>query len=251
MIFSTFRVLLDHGQQTIKNPSAVVLAPPFRGVPRLKSEGLTRQTIESLAKICPTSALNFSPFTLDLGRCLFCGACARLAPDNISFSTDFRMACTRREALVVHADQDWEPSIVARAELSIYRHALKLRSVVAGGDGANEMELDAAGNVNFDMRRYGIDFVASPRHADGVVLTGPITTKMAAPLAETYLAMAAPRVLIAVGTDAISGGMFLDSPMVDRSFLDHHTPDLYIPGHPAHPLTFIDGIRRMVQSSNF
>ncbi|MEG2727777.1 MAG: NADH:ubiquinone oxidoreductase [Mucinivorans sp.] len=246
MLFSTLRVLLQHGrQQTIKDLGAVNLAPPFRGVPRLCGVPKVSDFLRA-KEACPTGALTMAPFTLDMGRCLFCGACARLLPDNISFSQDVRMACSLRSALVVRSDEPWRQVIEPRAELSIFRRALKLRSVVAGGDGANEMELDAAGNVNFDMRAYGIEFVASPRHADGVVLTGPITTKMAAPLEETFEAMAQPRVLITVGLDAISGGMFIDSPAIDRSFLDRHVPDLYVPGHPSHPLTFIDGVRKLM-----
>jgi Ni,Fe-hydrogenase III small subunit len=101
--------------------------------------------------------------------------------------------------------------------------------------------LGATGNVNFDMERFGIEFVASPRHADGIVITGPITESMAEPLQMCYDAMPDPKIIVLVGTDAISGGMFADSPEINRSFLDKYPVDLYIPGNPAHPLTIING----------
>jgi Ni,Fe-hydrogenase III small subunit len=104
------------------------------------------------------------------------------------------------------------------------------------------MELNAAGNVNFDMGRFGIEFVASPRHADGLVITGPITENMAKPLRICYDATPSPKLLILAGTDAISGGIFEGSPAIDRSFLNDFTIDLLVPGNPIHPLTFINGI---------
>jgi Ni,Fe-hydrogenase III small subunit len=109
------------------------------------------------------------------------------------------------------------------------------------------MELNACGNVNFDMGRYGIEFVASPRHADGVVITGPITCNMAQPLQITYDATPSPKIFILAGTDAISGGIFADSPAIDRSFLVGKKIDLYVPGNPVHPLTFINGILDLIK----
>lgn len=247
MFLSTLRVLLKHKRQTIKDLDKVILAAPFRGVPELSAAGLSVSKLVELVDLCPTGAIRAMPFSLDLGRCLFCGDCARMSPSNIRFTQEHRMACSSREALVVYAGKPWKRTIEPRAELAIFGRSLKLRQVCAGGDTACEMELDAAGNVNFDMRRHGISFVASPRHADGVVLTGPVTTKMTVPLVETYDAVAEPKVLIAVGLDAISGGLFADTEAIDRSFFDTHTPDLYVPGHPAHPLTFIDGVRRLMR----
>ena len=92
------------------------------------------------------------------------------------------------------------------------------------------------------MSRFGIDFVASPRHADGIVITGPVTANMAEPLAICYNAIPDPKIIVLVGTDAISGGIFEGSPALDRSFLEYHKIDLYVPGNPVHPLTFINGI---------
>jgi Ni,Fe-hydrogenase III small subunit len=109
------------------------------------------------------------------------------------------------------------------------------------------MELSAAGNVNFDMGRYGIEFVASPRHADGIVITGPVSVNMAKALEMTYDAVPEPKIIILAGTDAISGGLFEGSPSLDRSFIEKHYIDLYIPGNPVHPLTFINGVMDMLK----
>ena len=104
------------------------------------------------------------------------------------------------------------------------------------------MELNASNNVQFDISRFGIDFVASPRHADGIVITGPITANMAEPLERCYRAIPDPKIIILAGTDAISGGIFADSPTLNRGFLSKYTIDLYVPGNPIHPLTFINGV---------
>jgi Ni,Fe-hydrogenase III small subunit len=108
------------------------------------------------------------------------------------------------------------------------------------------MELNASGNVNFDMGRYGIEFVASPRHADGIVITGPISENMAEATQICYDAVPNPKIIILVGTDAISGGIFENSQALNRRFLDRYPIDLYVPGNPAHPLTFINGILSLI-----
>jgi Ni,Fe-hydrogenase III small subunit len=96
------------------------------------------------------------------------------------------------------------------------------------------------------MGRYGIEFVASPRHADGIVITGPITQNMAGPLQVCYDAVPFPKIIILAGTDAISGGLFADSLAIDRSFLDKYPVDLYVPGNPMHPLAFINGVLDLI-----
>lgn len=173
-----------------------------------------------------------------------CGDCAPVCPrQKLSFTSDFRMAATDREALVVSAARPLlDPIQVSTALRARFGRSLKLRSVSAGGCNACELEVNALTNVNFDISRYGIDFVASPRHADGVVLTGPITRNMADALQLCWDALPEPKIVIAVGACAISGGMFDNSPATDRSILQGITPTLYVPGCPAHPLTFISGI---------
>ncbi len=112
----------------------------------------------------------------------------------------------------------------------------------AGGCNGCEAELNAVGNVNFDLGRYGIEFVASPRHADGLVLSGPITHNMAEPLQLCFDAQPRPRFVLALGACAISGGLFAQAPQVERLFLEHNVPVSYVPVCPPHPLTLVVGL---------
>lgn len=249
MIFSTLKVLFQHKYQAIRKFDKQKLPAPFRGRPQLSLVGLDTKALDECIKMCPTGALTAKPFTLDMGKCIFCGECARKLPHNIGFTQSTNIWSLTREGLIIKADSDrFDEEYYENEHLRkrLFSGAIKLRQVCAGGDGACEMEMGAAGNVNFDMRRFGIEFTASPRHSDAVVVTGPITKKMAEPLRVTYEAMAEPRLLILVGADAISGGLFAKSDAIDRSFFDTHTPNLYIAGHPAHPYALIGGIRDLV-----
>ena len=208
--------------------------------------------LAGLEALCPTGAITAVPFSLDLGRCLFCGECARRAPHLVQFTNDYHMATNDRLALNIIPGTEsikLDPDRVRREITRTFGHALKLREVCAGGEGSTEMELGASMNVNFDFGRYGIDFTASPRHADGLVITGPISANMARALEICYEAVAEPKILIVAGTDAISGGLFANSPAIDRRFLDRVQPDLYLPGNPVHPLTFIHGVMALTGRS--
>lgn len=247
MLFGKAKILRSHGWQYIPDLDAVTLTEEFRGFPIL-SETKEKGDIERAAKLCPTGAITTAPLTLDMGKCLFCGECQRCAPRNIRFTNEHRLAATRREDLVVKAG-DTAPKFdtsVIRPEIARYfGQALQLREVSAGGDCSVEMELNATGNVNFDFGRYGVGFTASPRHADGLVLTGPISQNMAEALDICYNSIAEPKILVVCGSEAISGGLYADSPAVDRSFLEKYHVDLWLPGAPTHPLCFIDGITRL------
>ena len=155
-------------------------------------------------------------------------------------------ATTVRENLIVREGIDKPIEYGPKPECAkLFKGSLKLRQVSAGGDNSCEWELGATGNVNFDMGRYGIEFVASPRHADGIVITGPITANMARATQICYEAVPQPRLLVLCGVDAISGGLYADSDAIDRSFLKTHKVDLYLPGNPAHPLTILNGLREL------
>lgn len=245
MILPKIRILHSHGRQAILDLDAVTLTPEFRGRPVL-TETEDRSELKRAAAICPTGAITATPLTLDLGHCLFCGECARRAPFNVRFTNDYRLASPTREGLILHPGDKRVPfdSTAVRPEIGRYfRESLQLREVCAGGDASVEMELNATGNVNFDLGRYGIGFTASPRHADGVVVSGPVTAAMAEALETCYQAVAEPKLLIACGTDACSGGLFAASRAVDRTFFERHPVDLWLPGAPTHPMVFIDGIR--------
>ena len=139
-----------------------------------------------------------------------------------------------------------DPIKVNQALRSRFGRSLKLRSVSAGGCNACELEVNATTNVNFDIGRYGIDIVASPRHADGLVLTGPVTRNMMQALELCWDAMPEPKLVIAVGACAISGGLFAESPAIGRDFLARYKPSLYVPGCPPHPLKFFCGVLDLV-----
>ena len=244
-MFRLLKARWNQGFQYIKDPLRVRPPLPYRGLPQINADRM--EPVEGFA--CPTGALCLEPLSIDLGKCLFCGDCTGIcAHGEIVFTNNPRLGSTRRADLIVdrlHA----EPAVKPHPVMSrLCRRSFKLRQVSAGGDNSAELELNALGNVNFDMGRYGIEFVASPRHADGILMTGPISKNMAYALAETYRAVPEPRVVIMAGAEAISGGVFAASSqaafqaMLDRSFLDGVVVDLYIPGWPPHPLTVLDAL---------
>lgn len=248
MILPKLKVLRSHGRQAIPDLDAVTLTERFRGRPEL-TETADTADLEAAAALCPTGALAAKPFTLDLGRCLFCGECALRAPRNIRFTNDYRIGSPTREGLVMRPGMTAVPfdPATARPELArCFGQSLHLREVSAGGDASVEMELGATGNVNFDFGRFGVAFTASPRHADGVVVTGPVSTNMAEALQICYDAVAEPKLLVACGSEACSGGLFAQSRAVDRSFFERHRVDLWLPGAPTHPMVFIDGLRTLL-----
>ncbi len=257
MIFREYSILRHHGRQYVPDLRKVVLPEIFRGRPVI-SRDITTAEAELAANICPVGAIGahsseseLEPATcsIDLGKCVFCRECEFALPGKIRFTNDYKMASNIRERLVVVSGNDHpaglDPEKVRREIRSFFKHVLKLRQVSAGGDNSAEMELNAAGNVNFDMGRYGIEFVASPRHADGMVITGPVSQNMHEALRICYEAIPSPKVIILAGTDAISGGIFSENAAINRDFLTRHQVDLYIPGNPPHPLTFINGVMDM------
>jgi Ni,Fe-hydrogenase III small subunit len=247
-MIGNIKILIHQGKQYIPDPTKAAVPGVFRGIPEIT---FAKVDENALAEFCPTGAILPQPLRIDLGKCLFCGECARAYPDKVKFSRDYKMATNKRDRLIIHEGEinaiTMDADLVRKEIRGFFNGSLKLRHVSAGGDNSNELELSACGNVNFDMGRYGVEFVASPRHADGIVITGPITKNMAEPLQICYDAIPRPKVIVLAGTDAISGGFFADSPAVNRSFLDRHPVDLYVPGNPVHPLTFINGILELMR----
>lgn len=247
-MLDNLKILLRQGKQYIPDVTQVKLPGIFKGRPVITSEKINEA---ELVELCPTKAISLNPVSIDLGKCTFCGECAIAFPNKIQFTTDYKIATNERKRLVIKEGDDHSVELNAdlvRKEIYSYFHgSLKLREVCAGGDNSCELELNACSNVNFDMGRFGIEFVASPRHADGIVITGPITGNMAQPLQICYDAIPEPKIIILVGTDAISGGIFDGSPALNRNFLDKYKVDLYVPGNPIHPLTFINGLLDLVR----
>lgn len=248
-MFRELKILKQHGKQFVPDLSAAVLTPLFRGRPVISKMPDENEKAE-LVKLCPTNAIIAEPFGIDLGKCVFCKECQFKVPDKISFTNDFKIATNDRNKLIIGVGNDvpiaLNPDLVRKEIRKYFKNSLKLRQISAAGDNSCEMELNASGNVNFDMGRYGIEFVASPRHADGIVITGPISENMAEATQICYDATPDPKIIILVGTDAISGGIFEGGKAVDRKFLEKYPVDLYVPGNPAHPLTFINGILSLI-----
>lgn len=248
-MLNEIKVLHDHGKQFVPDLRKQPVSALFRGRPVI-DRNITAAEIELVASLCPVKAIDEYNGAIDLGRCAFCRECSFALPERIKFLNDYRMAVNRREDLVITPGNDAplrpDPQTVRKEVKKLFRKALKLRQVSAGGDNSCEMELNAAGNVNFDMGRYGIEFVASPRHADGVVITGPVSANMAEALEMTYNAIPSPKIIILAGTDAISASLWDNSRALNRRFIDDHHIDLWVPGNPAHPLTFINGIMDML-----
>ncbi len=237
------KVIKHNGKQYIPDLQNVKLRAPFRGRPEIST---TKVDEQALADICPLGAIAVNPISLDMGKCAFCGECAFAFPEKIRFTQDYKTSSNIRENLIVKEGEVNQISIdkdKIRSEIrKIFGKSLKLRQVSAGGDNSCETELGAAGNANFDMGRYGIEFTASPRHADGIVVTGPITENMAGPLRIAYDAIPEPKIFVLCGVDAISGGIFANSKAINRSILNDIKVDLFIPGNPSHPLTIVNGI---------
>jgi Ni,Fe-hydrogenase III small subunit/NAD-dependent dihydropyrimidine dehydrogenase PreA subunit len=247
-MINTLKILKHQGIQYIKDPTEEVLKEPFRGRPVITDEQIDEAELVSL---CPTNAISAKPVRIDLGKCTFCGECAFKFPRKIKFTPDYKISVNHRSSLIIkegdHKPLELNPELIRKEISSFFSDSLKLRQVSAGGDNSAELELNASGNVNFDIGRYGIEFVASPRHADGLVITGPISNNMAEPLQICYDAMPDPKIIILYGVDAISGGIFADSPAINRKFLEKYKVDLYIPGNPPHPLSFINGILELIR----
>ena len=250
-MIAIIRERLKQGMRTIGYPKSVPTLPDrFVGLPVL-DQSKCPDGCRACIEVCPTDAIanTDGALTLDMGRCLFCNDCVNACPEDgaIRFSQEHRLATRRREDLIVRSGEE-RPLMQSldRKMRSLFGRSLKLRQVSAGGDNASEADLNVLGTVVFDMGRFGIQFVASPRHADGIVVTGPVTENMKLALLYTYEAVPAPKLVIAVGANAISGGIFRGSSEVHDGVQGILPVDLYIPGDPPHPLTILDGLLRLL-----
>jgi Ni,Fe-hydrogenase III small subunit/ferredoxin len=242
---------LKQGHRTIKYPAGPPPEMPdrYRGRPEIDAEKC-RNGCRACVEACPTGALTWTDkIRMDLGKCLFCMDCGPACPEGaIVHSKDYRQSVNRRGDLVIDPEKQ-ELMLAAALDRKLKRlfgRSLNLRQVSAGGCNACEADVNVLSTIGWDLGRFGIRIVASPRHADGLLITGPVTRNMELALKKTYDAVPEPKIVIAVGACAISGGPYIDHDEVKNGAEAVLKVDLYIPGCPPHPLTILDGLLRML-----
>src|SRR6056297_34018 len=236
-MLSVLKNRFEQGYRTNRYPKEKVkVFPRYRGKPVIQ-DNISRVTLETCAASCPQDAIDVQNQKIDMGRCVFCGTCENVCNGQIKFTNDYEIATAERADLITSGNL---PALAQHAKQhfkKLFGRSLQLRQVSAAGCNACEADLNVLATPFFDLARFGINFVASPRHADGIVVTGPISRNMKTALLQTYEATPAPKVVIAVGACTISGGPFTGSPEITEG-LDKILPvDLFIPGCPPHPMT--------------
>jgi Ni,Fe-hydrogenase III small subunit/formate hydrogenlyase subunit 6/NADH:ubiquinone oxidoreductase subunit I len=253
----------------------VVAEPPdgFRGKPVVDFARCT--ACDVCAEACPTSAIAVQTsvrkrdekiFSLNYGDCIFCGECEAACPGAIHLTKEFQLAVPDKSELLTRAlyrrgnDGAYQyadliaetPSHEASVEeigialkkkvRKLFGRSLHIREVDAGSCNGCEIEITALNNPVYDIQRFGVHFVASPRHADMLLVTGPVTRNMEIALKQTYDATPDPKLVVAVGACAIGGGIFGKS-YASCGGVDTVVPvDMYIPGCPPRPEALLHGI---------
>lgn len=272
-MFKILQKTVSTGIVTVNYPAEPAkVSERFRGRPSFDFDKW--KDARPAAEVCPTNAISLSDegdsrkVTVDYGLCVFCGLCAEASPDQaVRITREFELATSNRRSLIltaeytlnadrthrelrkvdrrlVNAEMDVE-SVGQKAGETIQKilgRSLAIREVDAGSCNGCELEIVALNNPVYDIERFGIHFVASPRHADMLLITGPVTRNMELALLKTHHAMAEPKVVVAVGACGISGGIFGEN-YASLGSVDKVLPvDVYVPGCPPRPQALLYGI---------
>jgi Ni,Fe-hydrogenase III small subunit/formate hydrogenlyase subunit 6/NADH:ubiquinone oxidoreductase subunit I len=272
-MFKILQKTFSTGTVTVSYPAEPArVSEDFRGRPNFDFDKW--KDARPAAEVCPTGAISFADkgnsrrVIVDYGLCVFCGLCADVSPDQaVHISREFELATTDRRKLrltaayALNADRTHQRLLKVDHQLlnpdtdietlgqktretihKILRRSLAIREVDAGSCNGCEQEIVALNNPVHDIERFGIHFVASPRHADMLLVTGPVTRNMELALLKTHRAMAEPKVVVAVGACGISGGIFGEN-YASLGGVDKVLPvDVYIPGCPPRPQALLHGI---------
>jgi len=253
-LIDTLRHRVLRGCQTMAYPKGPPPPLPERHGGALKLDiSKCAQGCTDCVAVCPTEAIVLQrdgQVSLDLGRCVFCAACVETCPTGaVHHTQDHRMAVRQREDLELGGEGREELRLAKALDAKLaklFGRSLKLRQVSAGGCSACEADTNVLGTIGWDLGRFGVQFVASPRHADGLFITGPVTKAMELALRKTYDAVPEPKIVIATGACAIAGGPFAGHDEVLGGAEAVLPVDLFIPGCPPHPLTILDGLLRLL-----
>ena len=236
IMIKTLQNRYEQGYRTSRYPKEPIQLPErYRGLPKIATDA-SPEISAQCAAACPQEAISAETKRIDMGRCVFCGTCERLSEGRfVTFTQDFELATAQREDLITSGAL---PALADHAKKhfkKLFGRSLQLRQVSAAGCNACEADLNVLATPFFDLARFGINFVASPRHADAIVVTGPISRNMTTALLQTYEAVPAPKAVIAVGSCTISGGPFKQGYNVLKG-IDRYIPvDVHVPGCPPRP----------------
>ncbi len=249
-MFQILKARLHQQYRTYPFPEKMpVMAPRYTGRPQIIPGNCTENCTTCIGS-CPTGAVSIGPDrrpVIDMGRCIFCRDCEKACDKKlINFTSEFSLAARQKDGLLIKNTEFKTAEAMGEEIRRLFGRSLKLRQVSAGGCNACEADCNVLGTPTFDLARFGIQFVASPRHADGLLVTGPVSQNMKLALLKTYEALPSPSVVIATGACAISGGLFRGNSEVNDGIGSLIPVDLYIPGCPPNPWTILEGMLRFM-----
>jgi Ni,Fe-hydrogenase III small subunit len=244
------RTRLAQGSQTLPFPGEVALPSRFRGRPRLHCAQCAGEACRLRGSDAPSELIatdREGRTMLDVGAALFAPEEAVGTQEcGVTFTQDYALSARTPGGFRSQSGELERMSALGEDMLRLFGRSLRLRSVSAGSCAGCEAELTALGNVVFDLARFGIQFVASPRHADGIIVTGTVNANMREALKRTFDATPDPKIVIAVGACAYNGGPFRGSEEAGTGVGDIVPVDLWIAGCPPHPVTILDGLLRLL-----